>query len=172
MDKPIDWREDFLQNAEFRMRESLRMIAISLSKMEEEDIWKRPNAQSNSVGNLLLHLCGNIRQYGVSSIGRTKDVRHRDEEFAATSGVEKKELFARLEAVVNESLTTMRAADAADLLEQRSVQGFEFSGVGIIIHVVEHLSYHTGQIAYWTKILKGSDLGFYDGIDLNIKNEP
>jgi len=52
----------------------------------------------------------------------------------------------------------------------RSVQGFSFSGVGVIIHAVEHYSYHTGQIAFWVKQLKEKDLGFYNGTDLNIKN--
>jgi uncharacterized damage-inducible protein DinB len=59
----------------------------------------------------------------------------------------------------------------ADLLQQRRVQGFELSGLGMVLHVVEHLSYHTGQIAYLTKALKNRDLGFYDGIDLNIHND-
>ena len=53
----------------------------------------------------------------------------------------------------------------------RSVQGFNFSGIGILVHVVEHLSYHTGQIAFYTKQLKNEQLGFYGDIDLNVKNE-
>ena len=51
-----------------------------------------------------------------------------------------------------------------------SVQGFQLSGIGIVVHVVEHYSYHTGQISFWTKQLKNKDLRFYAGLDLNVQN--
>lgn len=58
-----------------------------------------------------------------------------------------------------------------ELLRVRAVQAYEFSGAGNIIHVVEHYSYHTGQIAFWTKLLKNKDLGFFAGVDLNQKGD-
>ena len=72
---------------------------------------------------------------------------------------------------VVEAKQVIRTVEVDQLERVRPVQGFEFSGVGIIMHVVEHLSYHTGQIAFWAKYLKQVDLGFYADFDLNTKNE-
>lgn len=153
------------------MDENTEKIQKCLKELTEEEIWRRPNASSNSVGALILHLCGNIRQYAISSLGGQPDIRQRDEEFAARAGYDKAELLAKLSGTVEEALAVMRKMEDEEMLRLRSVQGFEFSGIGIILHVVEHYSYHTGQIAFWTKLLRDKDLGFYAGVDLNVKNE-
>lgn len=163
-------KEEFVHNACYRMDESLRMIKICLDKLSEDVIWQKPNESSNSIGNLILHLCGNITQYGIASLKGLKDGRNRDEEFSAKSGYGKQELFDQISRTVQEAKNTFEGMRTEELLRKRSVQGFEFSGIGNIVHVVEHLSYHTGQIALWTKILNNKDLGFYDGVNLNAKN--
>ena len=170
METALNWKKDFKANASFRINESLRMIKSSMARLSEEEVWKKPNTSSNSVGNLILHLCGNITQYIISSLGGKPDQRRRDEEFAVSGGVSKGELMGRLEDVLEESKQIITESSEPELLRIREVQGFEMSGLGIVLHVVEHLSYHTGQIAFWTKQLKDEDLGFYDGFDLNIKN--
>ena len=166
-----NWENDFKINATYRIDESMRMIVKSLEYVDDVDIWKKPNPSSNSIGNLILHLCGNITQYIISSLGHKADLRKRDEEFSTEGGANKTELMSKLEKVINEAKEVIDQAGKEDLMKVREVQGFNLSGIGIIIHVVEHLSYHTGQIAYWIKLLKDKDLGFYDGVDLNIKNE-
>lgn len=160
---------EFIAQACYRMDESTRMLRTALDELDEADVWKRPNPASNSVGNLMLHLCGNIRQYAISALGGTEDLRERDAEFAARDGADKAALLEKLLATVDEALVTIRNADADNLLRVRSVQGFRLSGLGIVLHVVEHYSYHTGQIAFWTKLLKDKDLGFYAGIDLTVR---
>lgn len=169
MDNQI--QEEFVLNANYRMDESLRMIKICLDKLSEEVIWQKPNEATNSIGNLILHLCGNITQYGIASLQGIEDNRNRDEEFSVLSGYTKNELFQKLVSTVEDAKKVISEVTIEELLKKRSVQGFEFSGVGNIVHVVEHLSYHTGQIALWTKILNNRDLGFYDGVDLTVKNE-
>ncbi|MEM7487180.1 MAG: DinB family protein [Bacteroidota bacterium] len=164
------WQTEVVLNANYRMDESLRMIKTCLDKLSDDVIWQKPNESTNSIGNLILHLCGNITQYGISSIQGTEDNRNRDEEFMVSSGMDKDELFQKLVSTVEKAKFVFTSATNDELIRKRLVQGFEFSGIGNIIHVVEHLSYHTGQIALWTKILNNQDLGFYDGIDLNIKN--
>lgn len=163
--------EEFVQNALYRMDESTRMISISLNQLSEEEIWKKPNESLNSAGNLVLHLCGNITQYIISSLGEIQDVRNRDEEFTIGSGFTKNELLTKLKATVDTAKRTINDASVERFLRKREVQGFYFSGIGVVIHAVEHYSYHTGQIAFWTKQLKEKDLGFYDGTDLNVKNK-
>lgn len=167
MDK--DLAIEFARQACYRMDESTRMLQTAYSELDEADIWKRPNAASNSVGNLVLHLCGNIRQYAISALGGTEDLRERDAEFAACGGMDKAALLEKLLRTVEEAKAVIQGADAANLLRVRSVQGFRLSGLGIVLHVVEHYSYHTGQIAFWAKMLKDKDLGFYAGVDLTVR---
>lgn len=145
-------------------------IAQCLDLLSEQEVWQRPNASSNSVGNLVLHLCGNIRQYIISGLGRQPDSRERDAEFAANEGFTKQELLQKLTDTVAEAARAIELADDDSLLTERKVQGYTLTGIGIIIHVVEHYSYHTGQIAFWTKLLKDEDLGFYGSSDLNVRN--
>ncbi len=162
---------EFSKQIMYRMDESSRMIRLSFDQLTEEDIWKRPNGNSNSVGNLILHLCGNITQYAIASLGNKQDKRQRDTEFEAKEGYLKKELLEKLTHTVDKAKDTIQNVSVSELLREREVQGFVFSGIGILIHVAEHYSYHTGQIAFWTKQLKDKkSLGFYDGINLNIKN--
>jgi uncharacterized damage-inducible protein DinB len=162
-------REEFTQNALYRLDESMRMNTISLNQLSEEEVWKKPNSSLNSVGNLILHLCGNITQYVISSLGETEDKRNRDLEFSTLSGYSKGELLEKLNETVEAAKRVINDASIEQLIRKRHVQGFYFSGIGVVMHAVEHYSYHTGQIAFWTKQLKNTDLGFYDGMDLNKK---
>lgn len=163
--------EEFIRQSVFRMEEFTPRVLQCLAELSEEEAWRRPNASSNSVGNLVLHLCGNITQYILSSLGEQTDARDRDAEFAVDGGWSRAALGDKLRDTVNEAVAVMRDCTEASLLRVRSVQGFSLSGIGIIVHVVEHYSYHTGQIAYWTKILKDKDLGFYADQDLNTHNK-
>lgn len=171
MEPNKDFEIEFIAQANYRMDESLRMIKKCLDQLSEEMIWKKPNSVSNTIGNLILHLCGNITQYGITSLQNLEDQRNRDKEFETTSGYSKDELFEKLKSTVTKAKQSFGNTDTQELLKKRRVQGFEFSGIGNIVHVVEHFSYHTGQVALWTKLLKNKDLGFYDDFDLNIKNE-
>jgi len=162
--------DEFITQSVHRMSENLPRILKCLRQLSDEEVWARPNANSNSTGNLVLHLCGNITQYIISSIGGKPDIRKRDEEFSARGGFTRDQLSDMITTTVTEAINVITHMSHSELLKERSVQGFSLTGTGVILHVVEHLSYHTGQIAFWTKQLKDSDLGFYKGIDLNKKN--
>ena len=165
------WTSEFLSQAIFRMTESLERIEKCTYQLSFEELWKKPNESSNSVGILIQHLCGNINQYINSSLGNRPDSRQRDAEFQSSSTTAE-HLLEDLYRTIKSAQEVIRTCPEKELMRIRLVQGFELSGIGIILHVVEHLSYHTGQIAFWTKILKDIDLAFYGGMDLNIKNEP
>ena len=139
--------------------------------MTEDELWHRPNGWSNSTGNIILHLCGNITQYVLSGLGNIPDTGERDKEFSDTGVLSKKELFDKLKSVIEQAVSIMRQLTPNQLLQKRSVQGRDLTAIGIIIHVVEHYSYHTGQIIFWTKLMKDKDLGFYSSVDLNKKNK-
>ena len=166
------WGSEIKSQALYRLDESSRMAYKCLAELTDSEIWQRPNAASNSMGNLILHLCGNMRQYIVASLGESQDNRNRDLEFSTTSGYSREQLVTMLSDTIGAVKHTIKSCTDKQLLKKRKVQGFDLTGVGIIIHVVEHFSYHTGQIAFWVKLLKDKDLGFYEGSDLNIMNEP
>ena len=163
--------EEFIGQAIHRIDENTQKLATCMQELNESEIWKRPNLHSNSVGNIILHLCGNIHQYAISSLANSTDVRERDKEFSADGGNSGPELFRKLTDTIEQAKNVIQSTTEEELLRERKVQGYTHSGIGIILHVTEHYSYHTGQIIFWTKLLKDKDLGFYAGIDLNVKNE-
>jgi uncharacterized damage-inducible protein DinB len=160
--------------AEFKKRlfeESSTRIQKVLSELTDEQIWYTPNNNSNSIGNLILHLCGNVTQWIGNGIGKLPDTRYRAEEFTKLN-VPRHEL---VEGLVQLELLTMPIIEKlkeSDLTQEEVVQGFDETTLSILIHVIEHFSYHTGQIAYIAKMLIDRDLGFYEGLDLNIKGKP
>ncbi len=162
---------EFVENAIYRMDESTRMVKKGLTHISEKELWSRPNESSNSIANLILHLCGNITQYAISSLGSKEDIRDRDTEFSIHSNLTKAELLKKLTDTVEKAKSMIRDVSTNDWLRKRDVQGYTFSGIGIVIHVIEHYSYHTGQIAFCAKQLKNKDLGFYNGVDLTVKNK-
>ena len=101
MDKEEQLVEELVNNALYRMDESTRMIRKSLEEINDDEVWQKPNASLNSIANLMLHLCGNITQYIISSLGETDDKRNRDAEFIKTGGLTKTELLDKLEDIVN-----------------------------------------------------------------------
>lgn len=147
--------------------ESYPRIQKCIGMLTEEEIWRRPNEELVSVGNLVLHLCGNVRQWICSGLGRQPDERHRAREFSETGPIPTDELLKRLADTVHDAKDVLDGVDTDLLLERRSVQAYEETGLSIIIHVVEHFSYHTGQITYYTKLVKHVDTGYYAGHDLS-----
>lgn len=151
-------------------RWNLERITTCLSELSEDEIWQRPNGSSNSVGNQLLHLSGNIRQWILNGLGGRADVRVRDEEFTTTSGYSKAQLLELLNETIQQSIDLLEGLREADLLPERPVQAYVHDGTFILVHVIEHLSYHTGQIIFWTKLLRDKDLRLYGTEDLNQTN--
>jgi len=162
----MDIKNEFISQSVYRIEINLPRIEKCINELDEEDIWLRPNYPSNSVGNLILHLSGNITQYIISSIGGIEDKRRRDEEFSAEGGLTKAELLNIISDVIKNAVKVISIVTEEELLKVSTVQGFEMSGIAKIIHVTEHLSFHTGQIVFWTKLLKEKDLGFYKGMKL------
>lgn len=146
-------------------------VANCLDRLSEAEVWQKPNTQTNSIANLILHLCGNIRQYICSSLGQAVDERQRDLEFSTRQGYSKAALLSLLNETVAEAVSVISGVEDKEFIRTRQVQGFTYTGIGICIHVTEHFSYHVGQIALYTKLLKNQDLGFYADLDLNLLNE-
>lgn len=147
--------------------ESVPRLKKCLAQLNEEEIWQRPNANSNSMGNLVLHLCGNVRQWILSGLGKATDIRQRQAEFDALGPLASNKMLEELDMLMEEVNTVLDHLKPADLINQHQVQGFTESGISILVHVVEHFSYHVGQMTYHVKALKDMDMGFYAGKNLN-----
>lgn len=146
--------------------ESQVRLERCLNELSENDIWWRPNENSNSVGNLVLHLCGNARQWIVSGLGGALDQRQRQAEFDERGPVPRAELMQKVQQVMSEIDGVLNRLTPHDLERPIVVQGFKETGLSILIHVVEHFSYHVGQMAYIVKARLDKQTNFYGGINL------
>jgi uncharacterized damage-inducible protein DinB len=155
-------RDEFCSYAATRLEDSLKQIEKCLSLLLPEQVWGRPNEVSNAIGNLVLHLRGNVQQWIVSSIGDVAFERDRPAEFAQRQPLPVGQILSPLQQTVGEAAAVIRELTAERLLEQVTIQGYTVSILAAVFHVVEHFSLHTGQIVYQTKALAGFDLSLYD----------
>ena len=132
-----------------------------MEPLSQEQIWWRPNAASNSIGNLVLHLNGNVWQWLVASFNRLKDERDRPAEFNATGDLSAADLLDRLGQTIDEAAKVLARLTPEELLATWHIQGYTVTGLAAVYQVVEHFGLHYGQIVYITKMQEGRDLGFY-----------
>ena len=151
----------FIDASMKRLEQLLSRIRDCVGKLSHDEIWARGHENENAIGNLLLHLNGNVRQWILSGVGGAPDTRTRDAEFAARSNMEPTELLARLESSVRDAVAVFATVTAGRLAERVTIQSYDVTVLEAIYHVVEHFSQHTGQIIFATKMLTGEDLGFY-----------
>ena len=136
-------------------------LKACVEPMTVEQVWWRPNEASNSIGNLILHLNGNMTQWLVAPFNKDEDLRNRPEEFAAKGGLTAAELLDRLGATIARAERVLNRLMIEELLAPYVIQGYHVRGLDVVYQVIEHFGLHYGQIAYITKTLEGKDLGFY-----------
>jgi uncharacterized damage-inducible protein DinB len=153
--------DEFMEASRVFLKEDfLPKLVHCLNAMSDDQIWWRPNEQSNSVGNLVLHLQGNVKQWIVSSLGGKNLRRDRDAEFSTRERVSKTALIYGIEAAVAEVESVLLKFPTTQLLDRYSVQVYEVTAMQAIYHVVEHFSYHLGQILYIYKLQSATNTGF------------
>ena len=141
-------------------KQNLPRIVECLQQLSEEEIWWRPNSPSNSAGNLVLHLCGNVRQWIISGLGGAEDHRQRAREFAERGPIPRRELVTQLRRTVRDACRVIARLSDDSLSRKLEIQGFHVTGLDAVFHVAEHFGYHTGQIIYITKLKRARDLRF------------
>ena len=139
---------------------ALGKINHCLGQLTDEQVWWRSRPSLNSIGNLILHLCGNVRQWIVAGLGGAADSRDRPAEFAERGPIPKDELLRRLEDVVDEARAVLARLTARQLLEARRIQGFDVTGVAAIFDSVPHFRGHTQEIIGMTRVLLGDAYQF------------
>jgi uncharacterized damage-inducible protein DinB len=164
-------RELILSQAKIRIgQESIPRILKCLSMLTRDQIWYKPNENTNSIGNLILHLEGNATQWILSTFSNYPDHRNRDLEFESDIALDKEILIDKLNMLISSLNKCFDSLSDEQLLDIHKVQCYEETGVGIIIHVIEHFSYHTGQITLLTKLITNRATNYYEGDDLNAIN--
>jgi uncharacterized damage-inducible protein DinB len=153
--------EIFVKFSAEKLQQLHGRIQDCLERLTPEQIWARHSENENAVGNLVLHLCGNVRQWIGSGVAGLSDSRQRDAEFDARGGMAPQELAELLKTRVAEASVIIRELPAHRLIERITPQGYDVTVLEAIAHVVEHFSQHTGQIILMTKMLTGEDLGYY-----------
>jgi uncharacterized damage-inducible protein DinB len=133
--------------------------------LTDEQLWWRPNEACNSIGNLLLHLNGNVRQWLVASFSRLEDNRNRPAEFNQRELISASALLDQLGATIQQASEVLARLTAADLAAPYEIQGYKVSGMEAVYQVVEHFGLHYGQVLYIVKTLNGMDLGFYSELN-------
>jgi uncharacterized damage-inducible protein DinB len=153
--------ELFLKFSADKLEQLHGRIQDCISRLTPEQIWARTSDNENAIGNLVLHLSGNVRQWIGSGVAGLPDHRERDAEFAARGGKSTEELAELLKTRVAETVAIIRAVSPDRLTERIQPQGYDTTVLEAIAHVVEHFAQHTGQIILLTKMLTGQDLAYY-----------
>jgi len=136
-----------------------------VESLTDEQVWWRPNEAGNSIGNLILHLNGNVMQWLVSSFNGLEDTRDRPAEFSERRVIPAGALLEKLRATMKEASEVLARLTDADLLATFQIQGYTVNGLEAVYQVVEHFGMHYGQIVFITKLLRATDLGFYRELD-------
>jgi uncharacterized damage-inducible protein DinB len=148
----------FLSYSERKLADSVTTLTACLNRLTDQQIWSRGGPHENAIGNLILHLCGNMRQWIIHGVGGHPDVRTRDAEFAATGGLCRSELLDLYASTIEEARTVLLALPAARLTEVTHPQGRTVTVLEAIYQVVGHVQLHIGQITLVTKQLAATDL--------------
>ena len=153
--------EKFLEVSTRRLGELMDRLDRAVAKLTPEQVWMRTSDNDNAVGNLVLHLTGNVRQWILSGLGGAEDRRVRDAEFEARGGEDVPELMGRLRGVVEEARRVIAGMKPEELMERVVIQKTDVTKLEAVMHVLEHFSGHAFQVFFATKMFTSEDLGFY-----------
>jgi len=155
-----DLARTYLETARSELREALEKIRHCVDQLTDEDVWWRPGEEMNSIGNIILHLSGNLRQWIVSGVGGAPDTRDRPAEFAERRRIPKGELLTKLTDTIAACDAVLATCDEANLLRVRAVQRHEVTGLAAVFHAVGHLLGHTQETIYVTRMRLGEKYKF------------
>jgi len=151
----------FIAETRLGIREAFDRIIHCLNQLSDDQVWWRPNDQMNSIGNLVLHVCGNLRQWVVAHVGGNKDVRNRPEEFSERGPIPVEELRQKISLVKEDINQVLDSISGDDLSQYITIQGFELTKLTALYRTTVHLEGHAGQVLYITRIQKGDDYNMF-----------
>ena len=153
--------EEFKVQVSNLLTQSTSKIHHCLNQLDEAQVWLRPANDMNSIGNLILHICGNLEQWCFVAFTDATDERDRDAEFSGSVVLTKLELLSRMDQTVTAAQQTIDQLDKNCFLEVRLIQGFEVSAMEALLHTTSHFQGHTHQIILMTRMLKKESYKFH-----------
>jgi uncharacterized damage-inducible protein DinB len=157
----IELSELFLSFSLRKLKLLASRVDDCLSRLTDEQVWGRSGENANAIGNLVLHLCGNVRQWTAAGIAGETDIRQRDGEFATRQGASASELRILLSKTIEDAVAVIENITPERLVQPVRIQKYDLKVLEAVYTVVEHFAQHTGQIIFATKLLTGADLGYY-----------
>jgi hypothetical protein len=143
-----------------RFASCLARIKHCLNQLDDPQVWWRPEEQMNSIANIILHLCGNLKQWIISGVGGASDTRNRALEFSERGPIAKADLVRRLDEVIGEVDRVLAGVTDEKLLKIRRIQSFEETILSAILETLSHFNGHTQEIIYITRLQLGDAYRF------------
>jgi uncharacterized damage-inducible protein DinB len=150
----------FVDDSAELIRQSVSKLQHCLNQLSDEQVWWRPQAGANSIGNLILHVCGNLRQWTICGLGGLPDDRDRQNEFSPNRQLTIPELNSHLRTVCDQCLEWIAGIDVPQLTAEYRIQGFQVNGLQALNHTVTHFVGHTHQVIYITRLQLGDAYQF------------
>ncbi|MGI9472824.1 MAG: DUF1572 family protein [Rubripirellula sp.] len=154
------FEQEFTASVTHELQDAIGKICHCLGQLSDDEIWWRPDEFQNSIANLILHNCGNLRQWIVSGIGGSPDHRNRPQEFSQRDRIPRTHLIKMLHTIAKDVNQTLANASRQQLLHQHDIQGFQVSGMQAAIESVAHFRGHTQEIIHNTRSLRGAEYQF------------
>lgn len=147
----------YLEESQKQFIKARDRVNHCLNQLDDADIWWTPQEPCNSIGIILQHVCGNLRQWVLSGVGGAPDTRNRPKEFVIEEKPPKAVMQKTFNEVLDGVLAVLKDLDPERLSEHHRIQGFDASLLGAIYVAVTHLDIHVGQILYITRLRKGAE---------------
>jgi len=145
----------FLDDSRARLAHTRQRITGVINQLSDDDLNWRPNPETNSVTNLIVHICGNLKQRYGHHIAGDPDLRDRPAEFDTALHRTKAELLAAIDDAFGMVDGILERLPMATLFDVTQVRGEQRSILDIITTSATHTSEHLGQIIYIAKIRLG-----------------
>ncbi len=139
---------------------ALSRVVHCVNQLTDAQVWSRPPAGTNAIGNLILHLTGNVQQIIANNLTGAPDTRNRPAEFAAHDAIPKAELLRALTDAVAQAKTALTAASDEQLATARRVNNFDWTGIQAVVRSVSHFRGHTQEIIHMTRTTLGDSYHF------------
>ena len=163
---------EYLSESIHLLEESVCKIEHCLKQLDLNQVWWRPEPELNSIGNLILHICGNLNQWAINGIPARQAERQREQEFSPDTRLSLDELRGMMNQTVAQAVASLHSLSPETLLETRQIQGFTVTVLGAISHTVPHFVGHTHQIIYLTRLQRGKTYQFDWSPDSQQKRVP
>jgi uncharacterized damage-inducible protein DinB len=150
-----DVRQQLIEIQRQKLDDLRRRAAEAIGQLGDEEVNWRPNEESNSIANLVVHMAGNIGQRFTAGIGGAPDVRDRDAEFNTRERFTRSRILAVLNEAFGAADKVMAGLTPERLDDPQQMRDRQVTVLDVLFGACTHLSEHVGQILYIAKLRLG-----------------